>query len=473
MVDVEKPTTTTTPTQISPPKDSDAFYALPTSSYYFGPPISTSAFGEPVTGTPTIHLPKEIISPTAFGEIINDLNSALISAHNPTKTWIDNSAAILSFYLTSLVFGTHYQRLHNHPTVAPAHDVRPGGGRRGAIRPKERSDADREGRRSYAQLLASTFASVWSDHKAEGKAEVPKKIVCLGLGSPTSSRSAQVQLALLVVVRTYISLLPSSEREGDTEAVTLTSDPDNKASVKGKGKQTPTPNGAAVLNGERRERSHGEKGAVVDCVAYDPVFTPADIKLLARYGVRALAPYSTPSDSRSDPTTSNPSATPATNASASSIPSQAEKTVNQGTAVEEETIDWHYTKIRTPTLVYMPHCDRELYEYILSLNYPPSSTATAAASPTVLLSNILKNYTTFNSHLEETWPTLHRLIPQLRIVEVPNWQSGKPSALIPQEAQEQGGGEDEGRRERGLEVVGEFVKMWDKNALRDLGFHWL
>ncbi|SAM84550.1 uncharacterized protein UBRO_05833 [Ustilago bromivora] len=136
MVDVEKPTTTTTPTQISPPKDSDAFYALPTSSYYFGPPISTSAFGEPVTGTPTIHLPKEIvrverdysagelpqfhssfplelegrISPTAFGEIINDLNSALISAHNPTKTWIDNSAAILSFYLTSLVFGTHYQR---------------------------------------------------------------------------------------------------------------------------------------------------------------------------------------------------------------------------------------------------------------------------------------------------------------------------------------------------------------------------
>lgn len=339
---------------------------------------------------------------------------------------------------------------------------------------EERSDADREGRRSYAQLLASTFASVWSDHKAEGKAEVPKKIVCLGLGSPTSSRSAQVQLALLVVVRTYISLLPSSEREGDTEAVTLTSDPDNKASVKGEGKQTPTPNGAAVLNGERRERSHGEKGAVVDCVAYDPVFTPADIKLLARYGVRALAPYSTPpSDSRSDSTTSNPSATPATNASASSIPSQAEKTVNQGTAVEEETIDWHYTRIRTPTLVYMPHCDRELYEHILSLNYPPSSTATAAASPTVLLSNILKNYTTFNSHLEETWPTLHRLIPQLRIVEVPNWHSGKPSALTPQEAQEQGGGEDEGRRERGLEVVGEFVKMWDKNALRDLGFHWL
>ncbi|CCF50596.1 hypothetical protein NDA11_001877 [Ustilago hordei] len=339
---------------------------------------------------------------------------------------------------------------------------------------EERSDADRQGRRSYAQLLASTFASVWSDHKAEGKAEVPKKIVCLGLGSPTSSRSAQVQLALLVVVRTYISLLPSSERDGDTEAVTLTSDPDNKASVKGERKQTQTSNGAAVLNGERRERLHGEKGAVVDCVAYDPVFTSADIKLLARYGVRALAPYSTPpSDSRSDPTTSNPSVTPATNASASSIPSQAEKTVNQGTAVEEETIDWHYTRIRTPTLVYMPHCDRELYEHILSLNYPPSSTAIAAASPTVLLSNILKNYTTFNSHLGETWPTLHRLIPQLRIVEVPNWQSGKPSALIPQEAQEQGGGKDERRRERGLEVVGEFVKMWDKNALRDLGFHWL
>ena len=61
MVDVEKPTTTTTPTPISPPKDSDAFYAPPTSSYYFGPPTSTSAFGEPVTGTPTMHLPKEIV----------------------------------------------------------------------------------------------------------------------------------------------------------------------------------------------------------------------------------------------------------------------------------------------------------------------------------------------------------------------------------------------------------------------------
>jgi hypothetical protein len=51
------------------------------------------------------------ISPTTFSEIVNDVNTLLIEAHNPARTWIDNSAAILTFYLSSTLFGTHYARV--------------------------------------------------------------------------------------------------------------------------------------------------------------------------------------------------------------------------------------------------------------------------------------------------------------------------------------------------------------------------
>ncbi|KAJ9474013.1 Ras modification protein ERF4 [Pseudozyma hubeiensis] len=131
----------TVPTTISPSSqakedESNAFYPPPTSSYYFGPPDSTRAFGEPITGKPGVHLPKEIvrierdyssgelpqfhssfplelegrISPTTFSEIINDINSLLVSAHNPTRLWIDNSIAILTFYISTLLVKGHYQR---------------------------------------------------------------------------------------------------------------------------------------------------------------------------------------------------------------------------------------------------------------------------------------------------------------------------------------------------------------------------
>ncbi|PWZ03648.1 hypothetical protein BCV70DRAFT_197847 [Testicularia cyperi] len=111
-------------------------YPKPKSSYYFGPPDSSTAFGTPVTGKIGVHLPKEIvrierdyssgelpqfhssfplelegrISPTTFSELVNDINALLIDAHTPSKTWRDNCLAILSFYLFPLAFGSHYQR---------------------------------------------------------------------------------------------------------------------------------------------------------------------------------------------------------------------------------------------------------------------------------------------------------------------------------------------------------------------------
>ncbi|SPO28061.1 uncharacterized protein UTRI_04452_B [Ustilago trichophora] len=138
MTELEKPPATVAAVASTTQNDNDAalFYPPPVSTYYFGPPDSTRAFGERVTGKPGVHLPKEIvrierdyssgelpqfhssfplelegrISPTTFSELINDLNSILIDAHNPTRTWIDNSMAIATFYLSTVVLGSHYRR---------------------------------------------------------------------------------------------------------------------------------------------------------------------------------------------------------------------------------------------------------------------------------------------------------------------------------------------------------------------------
>ncbi|SJX64082.1 uncharacterized protein SRS1_14737 [Sporisorium reilianum f. sp. reilianum] len=111
-------------------------YPPAVSSYYFGPPDATRAFGEAVTGQPRVHVPKEIvrierdyssgelpqfhssfplelegrISPTTFSELINDINALLIKAHSPARTWVDNSLAILTFYISTAIAGSHYQR---------------------------------------------------------------------------------------------------------------------------------------------------------------------------------------------------------------------------------------------------------------------------------------------------------------------------------------------------------------------------
>lgn len=55
------------------------------------------------------------ISPTAFSELVNDINATLIDAHNIGKMWRDNILAVLTFYLTSALFSTHYRRVRFSP----------------------------------------------------------------------------------------------------------------------------------------------------------------------------------------------------------------------------------------------------------------------------------------------------------------------------------------------------------------------
>lgn len=63
MAGMEKSTAmaTTATKQTTHAEGSATHYPPPVSSYYFGPPDPTRAFGEPVTGKPGIHLAKEIV----------------------------------------------------------------------------------------------------------------------------------------------------------------------------------------------------------------------------------------------------------------------------------------------------------------------------------------------------------------------------------------------------------------------------
>ncbi|EJT99041.1 hypothetical protein DACRYDRAFT_82948 [Dacryopinax primogenitus] len=109
---------------------------IPKSSYYIGPPSSTSAYGTPPTGKIGVHYPREIlrverdysggeiiqfhpayplelegrITHTQFQETINTINERLISAHSLWWSFFDNTIAILTLYLSWLCFSTHYDR---------------------------------------------------------------------------------------------------------------------------------------------------------------------------------------------------------------------------------------------------------------------------------------------------------------------------------------------------------------------------
>ncbi|TDL15849.1 hypothetical protein BD410DRAFT_822977 [Rickenella mellea] len=109
---------------------------IPHSSYYFGPPPPDAAYGTPPCGHFGLHHPREIIrverdysggelvqfspsyplelegriTPTQFLETINAINELLISAHSLTWSFVDNTTAILSLYLTRLLFKSHYDK---------------------------------------------------------------------------------------------------------------------------------------------------------------------------------------------------------------------------------------------------------------------------------------------------------------------------------------------------------------------------
>lgn len=108
----------------------------PRSSYYFGPPSKNSAFGTPPVGVIGRDKPREIvrierdysvgelcqfhptfplelegrISPTLYSETLNDLNVIIIKANDPVWACIDNTFAVLTLYISPLIFGSKYGR---------------------------------------------------------------------------------------------------------------------------------------------------------------------------------------------------------------------------------------------------------------------------------------------------------------------------------------------------------------------------
>ncbi|KAJ7578480.1 Golgin subfamily A member 7/ERF4 family-domain-containing protein [Mycena floridula] len=114
---------------------------IPKSSYYFGPPPSTSAYGSPPMGTIGIHHPREIvrierdytggegiiqfapiyplelegrITPTQFLSSINSINEILISAHSIKGAFIENALEVFTLGLSKLVFGGWYDKEMRH-----------------------------------------------------------------------------------------------------------------------------------------------------------------------------------------------------------------------------------------------------------------------------------------------------------------------------------------------------------------------
>ncbi|SJX64081.1 uncharacterized protein SRS1_14736 [Sporisorium reilianum f. sp. reilianum] len=259
-------------------------------------------------------------------------------------------------------------------------------------------DSTRSSETRSKQHSSSATQDGCSQSTARPRAIVPTRIVCLGLGSPCTSRSAQIQLALLVVVRKWLAMLHAS-RSSTTGA-------------DGGGEEDLTEN----------EGAEGVERVGVECVAYDPVFSSGDRSVLHTYGVLVASAPSSPSS----PSSSNP-------------------------------IDAYYTAPLThPTLLYMPHCDRTLYETTLTLS-SPAHTHTRL----ILLSNMLANYA-LTANLATASPTLHALIPRFAVAALPNCAADKRGLLV-----------HERMREDVRADIARFVRLWDRNALRDLGFHWV
>ncbi|KAI5120543.1 hypothetical protein M0805_000272 [Coniferiporia weirii] len=111
-------------------------YRIPHSSYYFGPPPNTSAFGTEPIGHIGVHHPREVIrierdysggelvqfspayplelegriTPTQFLETINAINESLIEAHSLRWSFLDNTLALLTLYISRLFIRPYYDR---------------------------------------------------------------------------------------------------------------------------------------------------------------------------------------------------------------------------------------------------------------------------------------------------------------------------------------------------------------------------
>jgi hypothetical protein len=108
----------------------------PHSSYYMGPPTGTTAYSTPPCGQIGLHHPREIvrierdydhgelvqfstsyplelqgrITPTQFLETINALNEGLIRAHSIAASCFDNTLAVLTLWMSTLVLESRYAK---------------------------------------------------------------------------------------------------------------------------------------------------------------------------------------------------------------------------------------------------------------------------------------------------------------------------------------------------------------------------
>lgn len=241
---------------------------------------------------------------------------------------------------------------------------------------------------AFPATLQTTFEQVWSSVEGDAsdsddvRLPIPRLIVCLGLGSPTASRSAQIQLALLLALREHLAAHPRFTNSSDSRDIVS--------------------------------------------VAYDPIFTSDDIELLEKHSIKC---------SRSD--------------------------INCTPSIEQ-----YYTCVEEPTLLYMPHCDRSLYEDVLTRNstdrvdeltsalaatkLDSSAVQDCAAPKLVLLANKLTNYLDAVPSVHHTTiPNLARLAPHMHSVALPNWRPTKS------------------------EQIGQIGQLWDTVALNDLAFQWM
>ncbi|KAG8762947.1 hypothetical protein FRC11_006894 [Ceratobasidium sp. 423] len=109
---------------------------IPHSSYYSGPPGLDSAYGSDPVGQIGVHYPREIlrierdysggelcqfhptfplelegrVTPVQHQESMNSINEVLISAHKLFPSFVYNSVAILTLYISTLFVSSHYDK---------------------------------------------------------------------------------------------------------------------------------------------------------------------------------------------------------------------------------------------------------------------------------------------------------------------------------------------------------------------------
>jgi hypothetical protein len=63
------------------------------------------------------------VTPTQHAQIVNELNGILASASNPYKSILDNVLAILSLYLSTFLYKSHFQKVRWRLLQSEAHGV--------------------------------------------------------------------------------------------------------------------------------------------------------------------------------------------------------------------------------------------------------------------------------------------------------------------------------------------------------------